>query len=48
LSNVFGAEKIAQIFEVFDSLTQTGRFGREFPQRRLVGCSALLIGFLPQ
>ena len=37
LGSVLGGEKIAQVFEVFVSLTQAGYFGREFSQRRLVG-----------
>jgi hypothetical protein len=36
LSSVLGGEKVAQVFEVFDSLTQAGHLGREFSQRRLV------------
>ena len=36
LSSVLGGEKIAQVFEVFDSLTQARHFGGEFPQRRLL------------
>ena len=36
LSSVLGGEKIAQVFEVFDSLSQAGHFGREFSQHRLV------------